>query len=44
MTLPDPIVENMLKEYLLHEHRTVIISFLELLQIPHSEDMDRGEL
>jgi hypothetical protein len=39
MTLPDPIVENMLKEYLLHEHRAVIISFLELLQIPHSEGM-----
>jgi hypothetical protein len=39
MTLPDPIVEEMLKKYLLHEHRAVIISFLELLQIPHSEGM-----
>jgi hypothetical protein len=39
MTLPDPIVEEMLKVYLLHEHRAVIISFLELLQIPHSEGM-----
>ena len=39
MTLPDPIVEDMLKKYLLHEHRAVIISFLELLQIPHAEGM-----
>jgi hypothetical protein len=39
MTLPDPIVEDMLKKYLLHEHRAVIISFLEFLQIPHSEGM-----
>ncbi len=39
MTLPDPIVEDMLKKYLLHEHRAVIINFLELLHIPHSEGM-----
>jgi hypothetical protein len=39
VTLPDPIVEEMLKKYLLHEHRAVIINFLELLQIPHSEGM-----
>ena len=39
MTLPDPIVEDMLKKYLLHEHRVVIISFLDLLNIPHSEGM-----
>lgn len=39
VTLPDPIVEEMLKGYLLHEHRAVIVSFLELLQIPHSEGM-----
>jgi hypothetical protein len=39
MTLPDPIVEDILKKYLLHEHRAVIISFLDLLQIPHSEGM-----
>jgi len=39
MTLPDPIVEEMLKKYLLHEHRAVIIRFLELLQIPHTEGM-----
>ena len=39
MMLPDPIVEDMLKRYLLHEHRAVIISFLELLQIPHTKGM-----
>jgi hypothetical protein len=39
LTLPDPIVEDLLKKYLLHEHRAVIISFLEMLQIPHSEGM-----
>jgi hypothetical protein len=38
-TLPDPIVEEMLKKYLLHEHRAVIIHFLEMLQIPHAEGM-----
>jgi hypothetical protein len=38
-TLPDPIVEDILKRYLLHEHRAVIISFLELLHIPHAEGM-----
>jgi hypothetical protein len=32
-------VEDLLKKYLLHEHRAVIISFLEFLQIPHSEGM-----
>lgn len=39
MALPDPLVEEMLKEYLLREHRPVIISFLELLEIPHTEGM-----
>jgi hypothetical protein len=29
----------MLKKYLLHEHRAVIVSFLDLLNIPHSEGM-----
>jgi hypothetical protein len=38
-SLPDPIVDDLLKEYLLHEHRAVIISFLELLKIPHAEGM-----
>jgi hypothetical protein len=38
-SLPDPIVDDMLKKYLLHEHRAVIVSFLDLLNIPHSEGM-----
>jgi len=32
-------VDDLLKKYLLHEHRTVIVSFLDLLTIPHSEGM-----
>jgi len=39
LSLPDPLVEDLLKQYLLHDHRGVIISFLELLKIPHSEGM-----
>ena len=39
LSLPDPIVDDLLKEYLLHEHRAVIIDFLDLLKIPHSEGM-----
>ncbi len=39
LSLPDPIVEDLLKRYLLHEHRVVIINFLDFLNIPHSEAM-----
>ena len=39
MSLPDPIVDDLLKKYLLHAHRAVIVSFLDLLNIPHSEGM-----
>jgi hypothetical protein len=39
LSFPDPIVEDLLKKYLLHEHRAVIVSFLDLLNIPHSEGM-----
>ena len=39
MMLPEPIVEEIVKGYLLHEHRAVIIHFLELLQIPHTDGM-----
>jgi hypothetical protein len=39
LSLPDSIVDDLLKKYLLHEHRAVIISFLDLLNIPHSEGM-----
>ena len=37
LSLPDPIVDDLLKKYLLREHRAVIVSFLDLLNIPHSE-------
>jgi len=39
LSLPDPIVEDLLKKYLLKAHRAVIASFLDLLSIPHSEGM-----
>jgi len=39
LSLPDPIVDDLLKRYLLHEHRAVIVSFLDLLNIPHSVGM-----
>jgi hypothetical protein len=39
LSLPDPIVDDLLKKYLLHEHRAVIVSFLDFLNIPHSEGM-----
>ncbi len=39
LSLPDAIVDDLLKRYLLHEHRAVIVSFLDLLKIPHSEGM-----
>ena len=38
-SLPAPIVDDLLKKYLLHEHRAVIVSFLDLLNIPHSMGM-----
>jgi hypothetical protein len=38
-SLPEPIIDDLLKKYLLHEHRAVIISFLDLLKIPHSDGM-----
>ena len=39
LSLPDEIVEELLKDYLLHEHRGVIVSFLEALKIPHADGM-----
>jgi len=39
LTLPDQVVNEMLQDYLLHEHRATIVSFLELLAIPHSNGM-----
>jgi hypothetical protein len=38
-SLPDAIVDDLLKKYLLQEHRAVIISFLDLLNVPHSGGM-----
>lgn len=39
LSLPEQIVDELLKIYLLHEHRAVIVSFLELLGIPHADGM-----
>jgi len=39
LSLPEQIVDDLLRQYLLHEHRPVIITFLDLLKIPHSEGM-----
>lgn len=39
LSLSDEIVADLLKQYLLHTHRALIVSFLELLKIPHSEGM-----
>lgn len=38
-SLPAPIVDELLKKYLLHDHRAVIITFLDLLRIPHADGM-----
>ena len=37
LTLPDQIANNLLQDYLLHDHRTMIVSYLDLLEIPHSD-------
>jgi hypothetical protein len=39
LSLPDQFVDELLKDYLLHEHRAVIVSFLELLKFPHADGM-----
>jgi hypothetical protein len=39
LSLPDPILDELLKKYLLREHRAVIVSFLDLLSIPHAEGL-----
>jgi hypothetical protein len=39
LSLPDQVVDDLLKNYLLHEHRAVIVNFLELLKIPHTDGM-----
>jgi hypothetical protein len=37
LTLPDQIANNLLQEYLLHDHLATIVNYLELLGIPHSD-------
>lgn len=37
LSLPDQMVDDLLKQYLLHEHRAVIVTFLDSLNVPHSE-------
>lgn len=39
LSLPDLIANNLLQEYLLHDHRATIVSYLESLGIPHSDGM-----
>jgi hypothetical protein len=39
LSLPDQMVEDLLKNYLLQDHRPVIVSFLDLLKIPHADGM-----
>jgi hypothetical protein len=39
LTLPDQIVTNLLQDYLLKAHRAVIVNYLDLLGIPHSDGM-----
>lgn len=39
LSLPDQLVDELLKSYLLHDHRPVIINFLDLLKIPHADGM-----
>ena len=39
LSIPDEIVDDLLKRYLLHEHRAVIITFLDSLKIPHADAM-----
>jgi hypothetical protein len=37
LNLPEQIANNLLQEYLLHDHLATIVKYLELLGIPHSE-------
>ena len=36
LSLPDQIANTLLQEYLLHDHLATIVSYLDLLGIPHS--------
>jgi hypothetical protein len=37
LNLPDQIANNLLQDYLLHDHLATIVRYLDLLGIPHSE-------
>lgn len=37
LALPDQIANNMLQDYLLHDHRATVVSYVESLGIPHSD-------
>ena len=37
LSLPDPLANLVLQDYLLHDHLAPIVRYLELLGIPHSE-------
>jgi hypothetical protein len=39
LTLPDQIANNLLQDYLLHDHRVTIVRYLDLLGIPHTDGM-----
>jgi len=39
LNLPDPIVNSLLRDYLIQEHRAVIVSFLDAAGIPHTDAM-----
>lgn len=39
LSLPDEIANTLLQDYLLHEHRTTIVSYLDLLEVSHSDGM-----
>jgi hypothetical protein len=39
LTLPDQIVVGLLQDYLLKAHRAVIVNYLDLLKIPHTDGM-----
>lgn len=37
LNLPEPIANSLLQEYLLHDHRPTIVSYVESLGIPHTD-------
>jgi hypothetical protein len=39
LPLPEDIANSLLRDYLLHEHRATIVSYLDLLGIPHSDGL-----